>query len=104
MSRCLAGVTFLGALLSSGCLSSALPTPYPQPSAPAIALPERVLVRTAGQITPVSLEDYVVAAALSEVTPVGDSPEVVDRVYGVQAVVARTYAIAHLGRHRAAGF
>lgn len=104
MSRRLFGVTFLGALLSSGCLSSALPQPYPQPSAPAIALPERLLVRTAGQITPVALEDYVVAAALSEVTPVGDSPDVVDRIYDVQTVVARTYAVAHLGRHRAEGF
>jgi stage II sporulation protein D len=104
MSRRLSGVMFLGALLSSGCLSSALPKPYPQPSAPAIALPERVLVRTGGQITRVALEDYVVAAALSEVTPVGDSQDVVDRVYDVQTVVARTYAVAHLGRHRAEGF
>jgi stage II sporulation protein D len=104
MSRRLCRVTFLGALLSSGCLGSALPTPYLQPSVPAIALPEQVLVRTSGQITQVSLEDYVVAAALSEVTPIGDSPDVVDRIYDVQAVVARTYAVAHLGRHRAEGF
>jgi len=104
MSRRLFGLTFLGALLSSGCLSSALPAPSPQPSVPAIALPERVLVRTGGQITPVSLEDYVVAASLSEVTPIGDLPEVVDRIYDVQAVVARTYAVAHLGRHRSEGF
>ena len=74
------------------------------PSAPAIALPERVLVRTGGRVTRVALEDYVVAAALSEVTPVGDSQDVVDRIYAVQAVVARTYAVAHLGRHRAEGF
>ena len=104
MSRHLCGVTFLAAFLSSGCLSSALPAPYPQSSVPAIALPERVLVRTAGQTTAVSLEDYVVAAALSEVTPTGDSPDVVDRIYEVQALVARTYAVAHLGRHRAEGF
>ena len=104
MSRRLCRLTLAGALVSSGCLSSALPQPYPLPSAPAMALPERVTVRTGGRVAPVALEDYVVAAALSEVTPVGDSADVVDRVYAVQAVVARTYAVAHLGRHRAEGF
>ena len=104
MSHRLSWVTFLGALLSGGCLSSALPAPYPQPAAPAIPLPEQVMVRTGGQVTAVSLEDYVVAASLSEVTPVGDAPDVVDRIYDVQTVVARTYAVAHLGRHRAEGF
>jgi len=104
MFQRLSGVAVLAALLSSGCLSSAQPKPYPLPAAAAIALPDRVLVRTGGRDTPVALEDYVVAAALSEVTPVGDSPDVVDRIYDVQAVVARTYAVAHLGRHRAEGF
>jgi stage II sporulation protein D len=104
MSRRLSRATFLCALLSSGCLSSALPKPHQSPAAPAIALPERVLVRTSGRVTPVALEDYVVAAALSEVTPVGDSQNVVDRIYDFQSVVARSYAVAHLGRHRAEGF
>jgi stage II sporulation protein D len=105
MSRRIPAVTFLAALITSGCLGSALPQPYPAPPpAAAIALPERVMVRTAGRVTPVALEDYVVAAALSEVTPVGDSEEVVDRIYEVQTVVARSYAAAHLGRHRADGF
>src|SRR4249919_3244443 len=105
MSRRLCMVTLLGASLSSGCLNSAaLPQPHPLPAAPAIALPERVLVRTGGRVTPVALEDYVVAAALSEVTPLGDSPDVVGRIYDVQSVVARTYAVAHIGRHRAEGF
>lgn len=104
MFRRLSGLTVVCALLSSGCLSSALPQPIPLPTAPTISVPERVLVRTGGQITPVALEDYVTAAALSEVTPVGDTPAVVDRVYDVQTVVARTYAVAHMGRHRAEGF
>jgi stage II sporulation protein D len=50
------------------------------------------------------LDDYVATAALSEVTPVGDAPNVVDRIYDLQTVVARSYAAAHLGRHRAEGF
>jgi stage II sporulation protein D len=104
MSRRLCAVTFLGALLSASCLSSAVPGPYPLPAPPAFALPERVVVRTGGRLTPFDLEDYVVSAALSEVTPVGDPPDVVDRVYDIQSIVARTYAVAHLGRHRAEGF
>ena len=104
MSRRVPVVCLLLACASSGCLTTVRPQPYPTAPAPALSLPERVLVRTGGQITSVNLEDYVVAAALSEVTPLGDAEDVVARVYEVQAVVARSYAVAHVGRHRADGF
>jgi len=105
MSRGLSGIGCLAvAILSSGCLTAARPLPYPSPSAAAVALPEHVVVRSGGRLITVALEDYVIAAALSEVTPLGDSTAVVDRVYEVQAVIARSYAVAHLGRHRAEGF
>lgn len=61
-------------------------------------------MRVAGQIGNVSLEDYVTATAISEITPVGETAETVSRIYDVQTIVARTYALAHLGRHRAEGF
>ena len=67
-------------------------------------LPARVLVRSAGHVESVPIDDYVVAAALSEVTPLNETPETVDRIYEVQAVLARTYAFSHLGRHQAEGF
>lgn len=61
-------------------------------------------VRVEGRVTRVPLEQYVVGAALSEVTPVGASADTARRIYEVQAVVARTWAAAHRGRHAAEGF
>jgi stage II sporulation protein D len=67
-------------------------------------LPQVVMVRSAGKVTPVPLEDYVAAAVLSEVSPTSESDETVARILQVQAVVARTYAVFELGRHKADGF
>lgn len=64
----------------------------------------RLRVRIGGRITTVPLEQYVVGAALSEITPTGERPEVVARVYDVQTTLARTYALSHLGRHAREGF
>jgi stage II sporulation protein D len=61
-------------------------------------------VQAAGRITALSLEQYVLGAALSEVTPTGESDRTVATVYEVQAIIARTYAVAHLGRHTSEGF
>ena len=44
------------------------------------------------------------ARRLSEVTPVGADPAAVARIFEVQTVLARTYAVAHLGRHQKDGF
>lgn len=63
-----------------------------------------VRVRVGARITTVPLEQYVVATALSEITPTGERAEVVARVYDVQTVLARTYALSHLGRHAREGF
>ncbi len=50
------------------------------------------------------LEDYVEATILSEFAPAGGDPAVVERMFEVQAVIGRTYAIGHLGRHAHEGF
>ncbi len=63
-----------------------------------------VRVRVSGRVQRIPIDDYVTVAALSEVTPTGVSGDVVARVYEVQAVIARTYALSHLGRHGADGF
>jgi stage II sporulation protein D len=52
----------------------------------------------------VPLEEYVLAAALAEVTPLNESPGTIERIYEVQAVLARSYAVSHIGRHAAQGF
>jgi stage II sporulation protein D len=67
-------------------------------------LPASVMVRTGGRIETVPLEDYVLASALAEVSPVDQPPAAVERIFEVQAVLARTYAAGHIGKHRSEGF
>ena len=74
------------------------------PGATTTDRPVRLRVQVEGQISTVALEQYVLGAALSEVTPTGESDAAVRTIYEVQAIVARTYATAHLGRHASEGF
>src|SRR5262245_47588710 len=69
-----------------------------------VRTPQTLRVRSSGRIVSVPFEDYVLASVLSEVTPINETPATVARIYEVQAVVARTYAAAHVGRHAAEGF
>jgi stage II sporulation protein D len=77
---------------------------FPGPLTSSLTVPDRVRVRVAGKVTSVALDDYVIGAVLAEVTPVGESAAVVARIYDVQSIVARTYAVSQLGRHRQDGF
>jgi stage II sporulation protein D len=83
--------------IAGACVGPALPE-YPG------RVPSRVSIKTAGRVTEVSLEDYVLGSILAEVSPVGESPDTVARVFEVQAVLARTFAAAHVGRHHADGY
>lgn len=81
------------------------PVDLPEPPVSERAsVPETVRVRTGGRIVDVPLEAYVVGTALAEVGPVGEAPETVERIFRVQSIIARTYAVYQLGRHRAEGF
>jgi len=56
--------------------------------------------RGAAAVRDVPLEEYVAITALSELAPaVGD-----EQMLEVQAIISRTYALAHLGRHSSEGF
>jgi stage II sporulation protein D len=59
---------------------------------------ERMVVRE------VPLEDYVTATALSEVHPDAADGTIAERVFEVQAVLARSYALSNRGRHAGEGF
>lgn len=98
------GTAVICGLLSAGCQSLGTPAVAVTPARPSQQLPSDIRVRIAGRVVSVAFEDYVAGTALSEVTPIGEAPSVIERVYDVQTVVARTYALAHLGRHRADGF
>jgi stage II sporulation protein D len=52
----------------------------------------------------IPLEEYVAGTIISEVAPPSGDEAVMRRMFEVQAVVARTYAVANRGRHRAEGF
>lgn len=91
-------------LLAAGLGLTVSCTPPRMPAAPAALLPSRIRVRTAGRIESVPIERYVLGSALAEVTPIGQPPPVAERIFEVQAVLARTYAASHLGRHAAEGF
>jgi stage II sporulation protein D len=67
-------------------------------------MPREVVVRAGGRIAGVPLDDYVLATVLAEVAPPAEPAAVARRIFEVQAIVARSYAVARLGRHRDEGF
>ena len=73
------------------------------PSAPRFV---RVGVSERGEIKVrmVPLEDYVEATILSEFAPANGDPATVERMLEVQALLGRTYAVGHLGRHAREGY
>src|SRR5262245_41910653 len=92
-------------LLTAAGLVSACEVAHPHiPESPALSAPRQISVRTGARIPSVALEDYVLGSAIAEVFPLNEAPETVDRIFQMQAVLARTYAAAHPGRHRAEGF
>jgi stage II sporulation protein D len=90
-------------IVGAGCATGTTPRRDPAPSA-AVDLPTVIRVRTAGRVLSVPLEEYVLGTALSEVSPVGESTSVATGIFRLQAILARTYAVAQQGRHRQEGF
>lgn len=66
----------------------------------------RVQVRDGGRtaVRMVPLDEYVHAAILAEFAPAAGEAAVVERMYEVQAMISRTYAVASRGRHAREGF
>jgi stage II sporulation protein D len=98
LAWCVCGLVVAG--VAAGC--APVPSPAPRPAgSPAL----RVQVAQQGNaIRRVALEDYVRASIISEYAPPAGDPGVVGRMLEVQAVIARTYALANRGRHAAQGF
>jgi stage II sporulation protein D len=68
-------------------------------------LPAELRVGTGqGSVVRVALEDYVLVAVLSEMVPAAADRSAAERIFEVQAVIARTYAAAHRARHASEGF
>ena len=74
------------------------------PGRPAIPASVKVYVAQEKAVRSVKLEDYVRAAIISEYAPPDGDPALVQQMLAVQAVIARTYAVANLRRHSAQGY
>lgn len=99
------------AILGTGLLaaSCARVTRWPPPALPG-GLTDRVEVRvrvgsgTAMRILSLPLEAYVGGVVFGEVALGSIPPATASAVAQLQAILARTYAVAHLGRHASEGF
>jgi stage II sporulation protein D len=89
-------------LVTAGC-SDVRPLPIKMPEA-SVPRYVRVKPRPNGPVVRVPLEDYVRAAILSEFAPPSGNPADIEHMLEVQAVIARTYATAHIGRHQREGY
>ncbi|MGH9371078.1 MAG: SpoIID/LytB domain-containing protein [Vicinamibacterales bacterium] len=75
------------------------------PRGPAAKAPGHLRIRlTDGAVRRVALEEYVRGTIISEFAPAAGDPSTVSRMLEVQAVIARSYAIANLTRHSREGF
>jgi stage II sporulation protein D len=97
----------LSALLAVAMLASACSTGLGSDH-PRVATrpgPETVRVRLAdGSVRRIDLEEYVRGSVISEFAPAAGDPQVVQRMLEVQAVIARSFAVAHVSRHGREGF
>lgn len=99
-------------VLSAGCAAAPGRHAPPAVAPPAVrtapggraAMPAAVRVRTTAGLRTLALEDYVAGVVAGELA-VGALPrEVAGPMLTLQAIVARTWAVAHAGRHRSEGF
>jgi len=97
-------------LLALAVFSASCSAPATRATLPSARAPEpatiRVGVKEGNRVTirKVPFETYVQATILSEFAPPSGDPDVVERMLEVQAVIGRTYALAHLNRHANEGF
>ena len=87
------------------CATTPLPTPQP-PGPPSVAQTMRVDVADGDthRILTIPLSDYVRGSVPAEMPLSERDTAVADRLARLQAILARTYALANRGRHAAEGF
>ncbi len=76
------------------------------PSSLGVGPPLRVRVVENGRaiVRHVAVEDYVRGAVIAEFAPPAGDAKVVEGMFQVQAVISRTYAVSHRGRHARDGY
>ena len=88
------------------CATTRRPSPQPPGPSPADTQTLRVEVGDAGDrhVRTIRLEDYVRGSIPAEMPLAEEDPAVADRLARLQAILARTYALANRGRHAHDGF
>ena len=98
------GVTISCGLLALAIQLACLHPELSTPTDSALSLPQTLSVKVGARVASVPLDDYVATTALSEVSPLGEPDAVVARVFELQTVVARSFAVRNVGRHAADGY
>ena len=94
----------LACLVLAGCFGPGGPRlPSGDPAIPA-SLRVQTVERGVAAVRAVALEEYVRGAALSEFAPASGDTRIVEGMLEVQAIISRTFAAAHAGRHAREGF
>jgi stage II sporulation protein D len=93
------------AVVIAGCGTRRLPPPTPAPP-PSVSLPPSgsVRVQTASGVQTLPLEVYVAGVVAGEIGLRAPEDAPAARLIELQAILARTYALAHRGRHGRQGF
>ena len=89
------------AVLASACATRVGESPVP--SVRRVA-PSVLRVRVDGVVRQIALEEYVRGTIVSEFAPPAGTPATVERMLEVQAVLSRTFALSHRGRHERDGY
>jgi stage II sporulation protein D len=95
------------AVTLAGCVGGAPPpvvTPSPVLAPRSATIRVQVREGNATVVRTVPLEEYVAATILSEFDPPSANEQMVERMYEVQAVISRTYALSQRSRHIADDF
>ena len=90
----------LAVLAGTSCVTN---RPHLDPASPSDST-VRVELEPGGSVMVLDLEEYVVGSILAEADIRGLNPETAETVAQVQAILARTYALANQGRHTDEGF
>lgn len=98
----------LSMIAAAGAAACSAPAARAVLPAPAYTAPRTISIGTvhAGGVAVrrVTMDEYVAATIISEFAPPDGDPAIVERMLEVQAVIGRTYALAHLGRHARDGY
>ena len=103
-SRCSTSTLLILAIAAGATRCATTPLPSPQPPAPPLTLRVEVAVGDDHRIQMIPLEEYARGSVPAEMPLAEADAAVTDRLARLQAMLARTYALANRGRHAHDGF